>query len=108
MSQDDGHSSTSGSRPVILPEKFNGGNNFNESICHFEGIAAINKWTEDDQKLWLGIRLTDKAHVAFTRLPTEAHRSYSTLKAALIERFEPTSKQELFKAEFESRSRELE
>ena len=91
------------SRPVVLPEKFNGTNNFNEWISHFEGIAAINKWTDEDKKLWLGIRLTDKAHVAFTRLPTSAHQSYEALKLALTERFEPTSKQEVFKAEFESR-----
>jgi len=95
--QDDNCSSTSVSCPVVLPEKVNGGNNFNEWISHFEGIAAINKWTDEEKKLWLGIRLTDKAHVAFTRLPTEAHQSYSALKTALTKRFEPTSKQEVLK-----------
>ena len=40
--------------------------------------------------------------MAFIRLPTEAHQYYVALKSALTERFEPTSKQEVFKAEFES------
>ena len=76
MSQDDERASASVSRPVVLPEKFSGANDFSEWISHFEGIAAINKWTEEEKKLWLGVRLAEKAHVAFTRLPTEAHQSY--------------------------------
>ena len=89
--------------PLVLPVKFNGTGNFNEWISHFEGIAAINKWTDDDKGLWLKVRLTDKAHVALMRLPNDAHESYASLKAALKERFEPSSKQEVYKAEFESR-----
>ena len=36
------------------------------------------------------------------RLPNDAHESYVSLKAALKERFEPSSKQEVYKAGFES------
>ena len=89
--------------PLVLPERFNGTGNFNEWISHFEGIAAINKWTDNDKSLWLKVRLTDKAHMALTRLPNNANESYASLKAALKERFEPSSKQEVYKAEFESR-----
>ena len=90
-------------RPLVLPEKFNGTGNYNEWISHFEGIASINNWNEADKCLWLKVRLTDKAHVALTRLPNDAHDSYASLKAALLERFEPSSKREVYKAEFESR-----
>ena len=90
-------------RPLVLPEKFNGTGNFNEWISHFEGIAVLNKWKEEEKSLWLRIRLTDKAHVALNRLPNDAHQSYSALKSALTERFEPSSKQEVYKAEFECR-----
>ena len=99
----DGERTATATRPLVLPEKFNGTGNFDEWISHFEGIAAINKWTEDDKSLWLKVRLTDKAHVALTRLPNDAHGSYASLKAALKERFEPSSKREVYKAEFESR-----
>ena len=37
-----------------------------------------------------------------SRGPNDAHDSYSSLKSALKERFEPSSKQEVYKAEFES------
>jgi len=100
MSQDDEHAGASVLRPVVLPEKLSGANDFNEWISHFKGIAAINKW---EKKLWLGVHLVEKAYMVFTQLPTEAHQSYAVLKLALTEQFEPTSKQaEVFKAEFES------
>ena len=99
----EGERQATATRPLVLPEKFNGTGNFNKWISHFEGIAAINKWTDDDKGLWLKVRLTDKAHVALMRLPNDAHESYASLKAALKERFEPSSKQEVYKAEFESR-----
>ena len=96
----EGERSLMATRPLVLPEKFNGTGNYNEWISHFEGIASINNWNE---ALWLKVRLTDKAHVALTRLPNDAHDSYASLKAALLERFEPSSKREVYKAEFESR-----
>ena len=40
--------------------------------------------------------------MALVRLPNDAHESYASLKAALRERFESSSKQEIYKAEFES------
>lgn len=51
----DGERTTTATRPLVLPEKFNGTGNFNEWISHFEGIAAINKWAEDDKSLWLKV-----------------------------------------------------
>ena len=88
----EGGSTVTATHPLVLPEKFNGTGNYNEWISHFEGIASINNWTEADKCRWLKVRLTDKAHVALTRLPNDAHISYASLKAALLERFEPSSK----------------
>ena len=87
----DGEHTATATRPLILPEKFNPTGNFNEWISCFKGIAAISKWIEDDKSLWLKVQLTNKAHVALTRLPNDAHDSYTSLKAALKERFEPSS-----------------
>ena len=44
--------------------------------------------------------LTDKAHVALTTLSNDVHSSYVSLKAALKEGFEPSSKREVYKVEF--------
>ena len=99
----DAGSRQSTSRPLVLPEKFDGTGNYEEWISHFESIAAINKWGEEEKSLWIQVRLTEKAHVALTRLPSETTQTYEAIKAALRERFEPSSRQAVYKAEFENR-----
>ena len=100
---DDGTGRQSTTRPLVLPEKFDGTGNFEEWISHFESIAAINKWGEEEKSLWIRVRLTEKAHVALTQLQSDTIQTYEAIKKALRERFEPSSKQEVYKAEFESR-----
>jgi len=51
------------------------------------------------------VRLTGKAHVAFTQLAHETQQSYETAKKALVDRFDPPSKQHLYKVELEARSK---
>ena len=48
----DGERTATATRPLVLPEKFNGTGNFNEWISHFKAIAAINKWTKDDKSFF--------------------------------------------------------
>ena len=93
-------------RPLVLPEKFDGMGNFEEWISHFESIAALNKWNEEEKTLWIRVQLTEKAHVALVRLPGSTTEAYLSIKQALRGRFEPPSKQELYKAEFESRRKQ--
>ena len=40
--------------------------------------------------------------MAYTRLPHVTRQTYATVKGALHERFEPDSKRELYKVQFES------
>ena len=96
-------SGTSRSRPLVLPEVFNGDGQFDDWVSHFESLAAVNGWGDEDKLLWLRVRLTGKAHVAYNRLAHETQGNYSATKAALRERFEPPSKRQLYKVEFESR-----
>ena len=90
-------------RPLVLPEKFDGTGNFEEWISHFESMSAINNWNEGEKNLWVRVRLMGKAHVVLTRLLDEATQTYGAVKKALRERFEPSSKQEVYKVEFENR-----
>ena len=92
--------------PLVLPEKFNGTGNFGEWISHFESIVALNKWNEEEKTLWIQVRLTEKVHMALMRFPGSTTQAYSSIKEALRERFEPSSKQELYKAEFKSRRKQ--
>jgi len=66
-------------------------------------VSAVNGWNDDDKLLWLKVRLTGKAHVAFAQLAHETQQSYATAKQTLIDRFDPPSKQQLYKVEFEAR-----
>ena len=88
---------------LVLPEKFDSMGNFEEWISHFESITVLNKWNEEEKTLWILVRLTEKAHVALTQLPGSTTEAYSSIKRPLRECFEPFSKQELYKAEFENR-----
>ena len=84
------------SKPVILPETFQGTTSWNEWIEHFERVAVVNEWTSNVTKLkWLKVRLIGKAATSMKRLSEETLESYSSLKEALKKRFEPESKREL-------------
>ena len=75
-------------RPVVLPETFTGEQNFDHWVSHFESVAAVNKWSDGEKLLWLRVRLTGKAHVAFDQLTPEVQQSYTTAKQPLQERFD--------------------
>ena len=92
----------------MLPEVFSGDGNFDEWISHFESVSAVNGWTEDENLLWIRVRLTGKAHVAHAQLPHETQQTYAAVKDALRERFEPESKRELYKVQFENRRKQKE
>ena len=57
------------SKPVIAPEAYNGEGSSTDWIHHFESVAALNKWKDEDKVLWLHVRLTKKAQTAFKQLP---------------------------------------
>ena len=90
-------------RPFVLPEVFDGDKSFDQWVSHFENVSAVNGWNDGEKLLWLRVRLTGKAHVAFTQMAHEIQQSYATAKEALLERFDPPSKQQLYKVEFEGR-----
>ena len=67
-------------RPLVLPEKFDGTGNFEQWITHFESIAALNQWNVEERTLWIQVRLTEKVHMALTRLPGSTTEAYSTVR----------------------------
>ena len=91
-------------RPLITPEQFTGIGSFQDWVDHFEGVAA-NDWNEDAKLLWMRVRLVGRAQTAYGRLPDTAKASYTALKKALKERFEPDSRRELYLSEFSARKR---
>ena len=92
-------------RPFLLPEMFSGDERYEDWIVIFESVAAINSWSDSEKVLWLRIALKGKAHVAYNRLSHETRESYKASISALRNRFEPFSKRELYKINFERRTK---
>ena len=82
-------------KPLVMPETYAGEGEWSQWICHFENVAAVNGWDDDQKLLWLKVRLTGRAQTAFQRLSDIAGASYNEAKKALKERFEPASKKRL-------------
>lgn len=94
-------------RPIIMPDAYNGetGTRWDQWIAHFDSVAQVNGWDRPTRLLWLQVRLTGKAQTAWERLDQSAKLTYDTAIAALRERFEPSSKRDLYVAEFQTRKR---
>ena len=95
------------SKPVLLPEPFNGEpDEWNEWVTHFENVAVVNKWETGEEKLkWLRVRLTGKAQTPFMKLPEAARGNYGECIKALQKRFAPDSRRELYVAELNTRKK---
>ena len=94
-------------RPVITPEPYNGeaSSRWDQWIVHFDSVAQINGWDESARLLWLQVRLIGKAQTAWECLSQEAKSTYEKATCALRQRFEPSSKKDLYAAEFQARKR---
>ena len=90
-------------KPVVLPEPFNGETSWEDWKLHFEDVAAVNEWTDNQKLKWLRVRLTGRAQKAFHHLPEESQATYRGATTALQERFEPKSRKARYHAEFEAR-----
>ena len=106
----DSHESTRSvtiNRPVITPEPYNGeaSSRWDQWIAHFDNVAQINGWDESARILWLQVRLIGKVQTAWERLSQEAKSTYEKATCALRQRFEPSSKRDLYAAEFQARKR---
>ena len=90
-------------RPVITPELFSGEQSWEDWIDQFETIATINGWNDEQKLIWLKVRLTGRALLAFKKFPVTARATFKAAVVALAGRFEPDSKRDLYLAEFQSR-----
>lgn len=90
-------------KPLVLPETFDGTQGWDEWYFHFENVAAVN-WWDDTQKLkWLRVRLTGRAQKALLCVSKSSRVDYETTRQALKACFEPDSRQTRYQAEFQKR-----
>jgi len=105
MSVQDGDQPTTHARLLVLLEVFDGQKSFDKWVSHFENVSTVNGWNDNEKLLWLKVRLTGKAQMAFAQLAHETQQSYATAKQALIDRFDPPSKQQLYNVKFKARTK---
>ena len=91
------------SKPIVLPELFNGETPWDEWTIHFRNVADVNGWDADKKLQWLKLRLTGRAQKAFQRLPKASRATFDLAKKALTERFEPESRKMRYQTEFQAR-----
>ena len=96
-----GTASRPSDRSVIIPEVYSGEQPWEDWIDQFESIAAINGWDEEKKLVWLKVRLTGRALLAFKKFSVTTKASYKNVVVAMQERFEPQSKRDLYLAEFQ-------
>ena len=94
---------TSASKPVVMPETFDGTKSWKDWEFHFDDVAAVNGWDDAQKLAWLRVRLTGCAQKALQRLPDTARGTYAATRAALKARFDPDSRQTRYQAEFQTR-----
>ena len=92
-------------KPIILPNTFSGDapTSWDEWIVHFNNFVEVNEWDTSAKLKFLKVRLVGKAQSAFQRLPDTGHDTFDHAVTALKERFEPSSKRNLYLAEFMTR-----
>ena len=90
-------------KPVVLPEPFSGETSWEDWNFHFQNVADVNEWNDEQKLKWLRVRLTGRAQTAFQRLPAESKASYTNATDALKERFEPKSRKTRYQVEFQTR-----
>ena len=55
-------------KPVIIPDIFDGDIGWDEWIGHFNSVVRVNDWDDQSKLLWLEVRLVGKARKAWNRL----------------------------------------
>ena len=98
------HGRTGGAtRPLVLPETFDGTGSWTDWCFHFENVAAVNDWDNTHKLRWLRVRVTGRAQKALYRLPGSVAASYEATRDALRARFDPESRHTRYQAEFQER-----
>ena len=70
---------------MIVPECFSGEECFEDWIDQFENIAEINHWDDGQKLMWLIVRLTGRALMAYKKFPTTACGNFKKAVRALQE-----------------------
>jgi hypothetical protein len=89
----------------LKPEPFNGSDDWQEYISHFEVCAELGRWNDQDKVLALAACLRGPARTFYISLPAEFRQPYEVLITKLEQRFGSSRQQNRWLSRFESRRR---
>lgn len=89
----------------IHPETYDGTEDWEEYISHFEICAELGRWRDHDKLLALGMALKGPARTFYISLTATERRTYDALLHRLSQRFGSTRQKSRWLNRFESRRR---
>ena len=93
-------------KSIILPDTFSGDTTrWDDWIVHFNNCAEVNQWDANAKLFFVKVQLIGKAQAVFQQLPEAGRDTFEHAVASLEERFKPSSKRDLYLAEFSTRRR---
>ena len=95
-------------RVLVMPEAFAASEkeDWISWLKYFNNCAKLNKWDNDEKRDFLAVRLRGAAQETYFSLSEEAQAgTFEELSEALSNKFAPTERLELYKAEFQARRR---
>ena len=93
-------------RPLVKPERFDGTEDWNTYIKHFEWVAELNGWNEREKANFLTVSVTGTARQVLAGLPKERLLDYHDVVKVLQSRFDPTGRLELHRIQLKNRVRQ--
>jgi len=90
----------------IKPETFDGTEDWEEYISHFEICAELGRWSDHEKLLALGMALKGPARTFYISLSMEERRTYDALLQRLGQRFGSTKQRSRWLSRLEMRRRE--
>ena len=95
-------------RPLVKPEKFDGTEDWNTYIQHFDWCAEINGWTEQEKAQFLAVSVTGTARQVLAGVDKERLRHYGVVVQILRARFDPVGRMEFHRMQLKNRVRKSE
>ena len=92
-------------RLQVKPEFFNGEDDWDQYISHFQNCADLGRWSETDKALTLSACLKGQARAFFLGLSPLDRSSYCRLVQKFCERFGSVRQQSRYLTKFETRKR---
>ena len=92
-------------KPAVMPSRFDGTGDLEEFLAHFDLCVLANGWSEVESGTFLGISLAGVARRLLANVKPASAAGYHALRLALVDRFQPQSQVESYKALLRTRIR---